>query len=89
MNFIGVHIPFDHNDIKAIEDKIKERDIIRTLYSEEEFDQYMLASYLEEVHVHGGKFVALFDRNIFTDIVTVARHCGTKRKREMGSNLYS
>ena len=81
MNFVGVHIPFDHKDIKAIEDKIKERDIIRTVYSDEEFNQYTLGSYLEEVHVHGSKFVALFDRNIFSDIIAVARNRGTKGGR--------
>ena len=73
MDYVGVHIPVENADITAIENILKDRDIIKTVYSEDEFNQYSLRSYLEEVHVHNSKFVALLDRNIFSDIVSAVR----------------
>ena len=81
MNFVAVHMPVEPADIIAVERLIAERDIIRSVYSDSEFDRYSLGAYLEEVHVHGSKFVALLDRNIFSDIIAVVRGTLTTRKK--------
>ncbi|MCK4629061.1 MAG: hypothetical protein KAT56_08650 [Sedimentisphaerales bacterium] len=79
MNYIAIHnIPVNPIDLEKIEKIIREKDIIRSLYPPSLFNQYFLEDYLKEIHVHNSRFLALFDRNIFTDIVAVAKNSGNK-----------
>jgi hypothetical protein len=73
MDYIAVHIQTDPNDLMLIEEILREKDIIRSVYSKDIFDQYSLGDYLEQIHVHESRFTALLDRNIFSDIIAVAQ----------------
>ena len=73
MDYIAVHIQTDPNDLTQIEKILREKDIIRSVYSKDLFDQYSLGDYLEQIHVHESRFTALLDRNIFSDIIPVAK----------------
>ncbi len=79
MDYIAVHINIRHEDIEGIEQIVRERDIIRSVYPIGLFNQYFLGNYLEQIHVHDSKFVALFDRNIFSDIIAVTKHIGESK----------
>lgn len=76
MDYVAVHIQINSNDLKGIEQIIRERDIIRSAYSKDLFDQYSLGDYLKQIHLHESKFTALLDRNIFSDIIAVAKNTG-------------
>jgi len=73
MDNVAVHIQINPNDLRQIEQILRERDIIRSVYSKDLFDQYFLGDYLKQIHVHESKFTALLDRNIFSDIIAVAK----------------
>ena len=72
MDYVAVYIQINPTDLKGIEQILRERDIIRSVYPKDLFDQYFLGDYLEQIHVHESKFTALLDRNIFSDIIAVA-----------------
>jgi hypothetical protein len=78
MDYVAIHIQINPNDLKVIERILRERDIIRLVYPKDLFDQYFLGDYLEQIHVHESKFTALLDRNIFSDIIAVAKKTDTK-----------
>jgi len=73
-----LEIPFNPSDINKIEQLTRRRDVIRSVYSNDLFDQYSLASYFKEIHIHKSQFCAMFDRNIFTAIIEVAKKSGEK-----------
>lgn len=74
MDYVAIHIQIDPNDLMQIEKILRERDIIRSVYSKGLFDQYSLGDYLEQIHVHESRFTAVLDRNIFSDIIAVAKN---------------
>ena len=78
MDYVAVHIKISSDDLRMIEQMLRERNIIRSVYSKDLFDQYSLGDYLEQIHVHESKFTALLDRNIFSDIVAVAKQTDKK-----------
>ena len=78
MDYVAVHIQINPDDLRQIEKILRERDIIRSVYSKDLFDQYSLGDYLEQIHVHESKFTALLDRNIFSDIIAVAKNTDKK-----------
>lgn len=78
MNYVAVHIQVNPQDLQGIEQIIRERDIIRSVYPTDLFDQYSLGDYLEQIQVHDSKFVALFDRNIFSDVIAVIKNTDKK-----------
>lgn len=79
MNGYLIQMPFSHSDINKIEQIIRKKDIIRFVYSDHSFDQYSIRAYLEKEYVHNSKFGAIFDRNIFSNIIEVARNGGNKK----------
>jgi hypothetical protein len=76
MNYVAVHIQINPNDLQQIEQILRKRDIIRSVYPRNLFDQYILGNCLEQTHVHECRFGAVIDRNIFADIIAVAKHAG-------------
>lgn len=72
------YIQINPNDLKGIEKILRDRDIIRSVYPKDLFDQYSLGDYLEQIHVHESKFTALLDRNIFSDIIALAKKTDKK-----------
>lgn len=78
MNYVAVQIQINPDDLQKMERILRERDIIRTVYPRDLFDQYILGDYLEQIHVHKCRFAAVLDRNIFSDIIAVAKHAGER-----------
>ena len=74
-------IYFDINPIylQRIEKMIRESDIITTIWPVDTFDRYSLGAYVRETYIEKNKFFALLDRNIYTDIISVAKSIGTKQ----------
>lgn len=72
-----VQFNIDPMDIQRIEKMIRDSDTITTIWPVDIFDRYSLGAYLEETYGNN-KFFALLDRNIFTDIIAVAKSSGTK-----------
>jgi len=73
-----VRFNIDSMDLQRIEKMIRDSDTITTILPVERFDKYLLGEYVEETDVEKNKFFALLDRNIYTDIITVAKSSGTK-----------
>lgn len=73
-----VRFNIDPMDLQRIEKMIRDNDTITTIYSVDLFDRYFLGAYVKETDVEKNKFFALLDRNIYTDIITVAESRGTK-----------
>lgn len=82
MNYVAVNIQVNPQDLHGIEQIIRERDIIRSVYPTDLFDQFFLGDYLEQIHVHDSKFFALLDRNIFSDIIAVIKNTDKKGTTE-------
>jgi hypothetical protein len=78
MNYVAIHIQINPDDLQEIEQILRKRDIIRSVYPRNLFDQYILGNYLEQIHVHECRFAAVLDRNIFSDIIAVAKHAGER-----------
>lgn len=74
----AVHFHIDPMDLQCIEKMIRDSDSITAMWPVDLFDRYSLGAYVRETHVHESKFFALFDRNIYTDIIAVAKSGGTK-----------
>lgn len=73
-----VRFNIDSMDLQRIEKMIRDSDTITTIYPVDLFDRYFLGAYVKETYVEKNKFFALLDRNIYTDIITVAESRGTK-----------
>jgi len=73
-----VHFNIDPTDLQRIEKMIRDSDTITTILPVNLFDRYFLGDYVNETEVENNKFFALLDRNIYTDIVEVAKSDGTK-----------
>ena len=89
MDNVAVHIQINPNDLRQIEQILRERDIIRSVYSKDLFDQYFLGDYLKQIHVHESKFTALLDRNIFSDIIAVAKKTDEKSTTKTQKTAYA
>ena len=74
----AVHFNIDPMDLQRIEKMIRESDTITTIWPVDLFDRYFLGAYVKETDVEKNKFFALLDRNIYTDIIAVAKSSGTK-----------
>jgi len=74
----AVYFNIDPIDLQRIEEMIRDSDIITTIWPVDIFDRYSLGAYVKETHVEKNKFFALLDRNIYTDIIAVAKSSGTK-----------
>ena len=73
-----VHFNIYPMDLQRIEKMIRDSDTITTIWPVDLFDRYFLGAYVKETDVEKNKFFALLDRNIYTDIVAVAKSSGTK-----------
>lgn len=73
-----VHFNIDPMDLQRIEKMIRDSDTITTIWPADLFDRYFLGAYVKETAVEKNKFFALLDRNIYTDIIAVAKSSGTK-----------
>ncbi len=73
-----VRFNIDPMDLQRIEKMIRDSDTITTIWSVDQFDKYFLGAYVKETDVEKNKFFALLDRNIYTDIIAVAKSSGTK-----------
>jgi hypothetical protein len=74
-----VHFDIDPMDLQRIEKMIRNSDTITTIRPVDIFDRYFLGDYVKETEVEKNKFFALLDRNIYTDIVAVAKSSDTKQ----------
>lgn len=73
-----VRFNIDPMDLQRIEKMIRDSDTITTIWPVDLFDRYSLGAYVKETDVEKNKFFALLDRNIYTDIIAVAKSSGTK-----------
>lgn len=73
-----VRFNIDPMDLQRIEKMIRDSDSIRTIWPVNLFERYFLGAYVKETDVEKNKFFALLDRNIYTDIIAVAKSSGTK-----------
>jgi hypothetical protein len=73
-----VRFNIDPMDLQRIEKMIRDSDTITTIWPVDLFDRYFLGAYVKETDVEKNKFFALLDRNIYTDIIAVAKSSGTK-----------
>lgn len=65
-------------DLQKIEKMIRDSDTITTIWPVDQFDKYLLGSYVKETAVENNKFFALLDLNIFLRIIAVDKNNGTK-----------
>ena len=73
-----VQFNIDPMDLQRIEKMIRDRDTITTIYPVGLFDRYSLGAYVKETDIEKNKFFALLDRNIYTDIIAVAKSSSMK-----------
>jgi len=73
-----VRFNIDPMDLQRIEKMIRDSDTITTIWPVDLFDRYFLGAYVKETDVEKPALFALLDRNIYTDIITVAENRGTK-----------
>jgi hypothetical protein len=76
---ITFDLPINPKYLSRIEKIIKDQDIIRTVYSEDEFDRYSFLEYMKQIYIHKTKIFALLDRNIFIDIISIASKAGQRQ----------
>jgi hypothetical protein len=70
---VSFDLPISNSDLIAVQDILRQKDIIRTVYLESEFDQYSFIKYSEQIILHKTQFCAILDRNIFSDIIAIAQ----------------
>jgi hypothetical protein len=71
MKFYRINLPINRHDLIIIQDILRRKDVIRTVFPESQFDQYSFLSYAKEMTLHKTRFCAVLDRNIFSDIIAV------------------
>lgn len=71
---LSYKLPFGNEDLMAIQDLLRERDIIQTVFPESQFDRYSFLRYSLQHRLHNEQFCALLDRNIFSYIISVVQN---------------
>lgn len=74
INFYRIELPINSHDLIIIQDILRRRDVIRTVFPKSQFDQYSFLSYAKEMALHETIFCAILDRNIFSDIIAVVNN---------------
>src|SRR3972149_12223886 len=70
---MAINVPIPTAELFAIQKMLEDDDIICSVFKPDLFNAYFIGSYIKEQEIHGTKIKALIDRNIFTDIVSLAR----------------
>jgi hypothetical protein len=65
--------PIDYDDLSKLCTFLKKKEIICTIYSSTEFDQYNLDHYVEQIRLHRNTFFAIFDTNIVIDLLRLCK----------------
>jgi len=68
-----IKFPISSSDLSEIQNVLKHRNIILSPFSQDLFDAYSISDYIKEKEIHGTEIKAIFDRNIFTDIISLVR----------------
>lgn len=74
MNFeVAIELPIPVSDLFEIQKVLKSSSIICSCFNLSSFNVYSIDDYIREKEINGTKISALFDRNIFTDIISLMR----------------
>ena len=65
---------------------LRKSDAITAIWSDSLFDRYSLGAYVEQTHIEGNSFLALLDRNIYTDIIAAAQSSAAKPLTQQQKN---
>lgn len=70
---VVIELPISGSDLFEIQKMLKSNSIIYSVFDLSSFNVYSIDDYIREQEIHGTKISALFDRNIFTDIISLMR----------------
>lgn len=70
---VVIELPIHVSDLFEIQKMLQNNRIICSVFKLPAFNEYLIADYIGEKEIHGTTISALFDRNIFTDIISLAR----------------
>ena len=68
-----IELPISVSDLSEIQRMLKNSSVICSVFDLSSFNVYSIDDYIKEKEIHGTKISALFDRNIFTDIISLVR----------------
>ena len=66
-------IPVNNRDLLLLQNILRERDIIRSVFTQSQFDQYSFLEYRMQSRFHRTQFCAMLDRNILSDIIAIIK----------------